>query len=386
MIYVSIENGKLSFTSTGGPLHEPEMLGSFAPDAWQDVVHFLRNGLRNGWDGKLCNAPNIDFSREEGWPDDFARNFINNCYREAVEYVPVDEISTLRETLRITVAERDALSRELAELEHTHEQLCIAAVTLSDERDDLRKHLAAAQKDLLRALSDAAPILSRSAADAPLGPVQMPTTEAEAHNGFEEDKPLGADDEARMQAIERGDPQAVAAMDTAAMMRTGVSDILFESCDGSVTATLRAPTGEEIKKVEQAVERGRQETEADNTRLEEMRNEQRRQEEEYDDRIQELGDNERADAEELRKLNARIAAENAEGSSRPEELIKNPPDSSPALVPLIQGDSSTDEAVEAYMSMKKTGAAEEPPKVSPNDDQPEPATTPKSKKHKKRGR
>lgn len=194
MIFASIEEGSLLFCDSGGALTEPSKLARFFPEQRQELVVFLNGLIADGWNGEVICSSSLDFSQEEGWPDDRARTFLSDCLREAVDMVPANVIATLRKELLAVALERDTFSRELAELEHTHEQLCIAAVTLSDERDSLRQRLDAAQKELLRALAEVNPVMSRSAADAPLDGV-APATFADDLGAYVPEDGEDGDDE-----------------------------------------------------------------------------------------------------------------------------------------------------------------------------------------------
>ena len=178
MISVRVYEGDLRFS-----LREGEEEIPFAPDEREKLVHFLRTLLDKGWEGDLFYSSSMEFSEENGWPDGCARGYLSDVIREA-EDAPLETaepsetaalrevISTLRQKLRDECNARAALEREHAELEHENEQLCVAAVALEDERDELRKRLREAQDALLCVIAESAGqagILHRSATDAPLG-------------------------------------------------------------------------------------------------------------------------------------------------------------------------------------------------------------------------
>lgn len=198
MIYASIVRGRLQLATD--PNDRAKIL-TFSLDDRPRLVVFLRDLLSAGWDGHMMSSSSMNWPEEDGWRGNVTpHEFIAGCLREAsgaggmamnsetacaiVEACGNDGdenamtyaaaarylAQRVRETETLLTG-HDTLSRELAELEHTHEQLCVAAVALSDERDDLRRRLDASQKELLRALAEAegAVVLSRSASDEPLG-------------------------------------------------------------------------------------------------------------------------------------------------------------------------------------------------------------------------
>lgn len=200
MIYVGVEDGAVVFreqiVGSGIP---GVLLTRFSSEQRPDLVAYFRSHLAAGWDGRFDHASGMALSKNvidrarifvddcvraacvpEGWKMDSATacTIIESCGNDGDENEMTYAAAAryLAQRVRGTETERDTLSRELAELEHTHDQLCAAAVTLADECEALKRRLAASQKELLRALAEAegAEVLSRSASDEPLGETTTP--------------------------------------------------------------------------------------------------------------------------------------------------------------------------------------------------------------------
>lgn len=144
MISVNITRGQFCFSN--GSTSEAVTID---PKDRNYLVNFFLSLIAGGWDGHMQFASSMNWPEEDGWRLDMPpRELLSNCVREAAQiHAPAeaaprtDDAALLRSLLNAALVDRDTLARELAELEHEHEQVCSALVVLQDERNTLRDRL-----------------------------------------------------------------------------------------------------------------------------------------------------------------------------------------------------------------------------------------------------
>lgn len=83
-LYAMVSRGRLLLHVQSGA---GDADGVFKPeDADRLMMYFIGKFAGDTWDGHITNSSSMDFGKEDGWPEDDVRAFVETAVRDAVLY------------------------------------------------------------------------------------------------------------------------------------------------------------------------------------------------------------------------------------------------------------------------------------------------------------